>query len=348
MEESLDLWSAVLAQTPAPASPQILSLFPSIFSVFELGTDNVRQALEVTESYIMLAPREFLDGHVRFRLLTVLESLLGTGVRLRIGLVPYLASALIRVGETSPNENEQTYASIAESFISSSFLRTLLSGLHEAHEASFSTGPNKKYTPIDGVAETDRFSVLARLALASPNIFISAIRAATQSPEEQTLNWLLKEWFFHFDSIGDITTKKLHTLALTHLLTLNGPSSPPPAYLLNNLQSYLSIWTDVITELADGTEDAEDGRRGDYLVNVNNGAVYSPEGKYHDNEPPETTRRRAWTLADPLHRINIREYVTDHLRTLVGACGGLDQFRAEWLVNVDQDVVNEFVKLGVF
>ncbi|WEW58891.1 hypothetical protein PRK78_004359 [Emydomyces testavorans] len=349
LEESLDLWYAVLAQTPAPAGSQLLSLFPSLFPVFEIGTESIRQALEVTESYILLAPREFLDGHVRFRLLTVLESLLGPNVRPRIGLVPYLASSLIRVGETSPSESEQTYALIAESFISSSFLQTLLAGLHEAYEASFSTGPKKKYSAIDGVAETDYFSVLGRLALANPSVFISAIRAATHPvPEEQTLKWILAEWFFHFDSIGDITTKKLHTLALTHLLSLNGPSSPAPTYLLNNLQSYLTIWTDVITELADGTDGAEDGRRGDYLINLNCATAYSPDGKFQDNEPPETTRRRAWTLSDPIHRLNIRDYVTEHLRALVGACGGIDRFRAEWLVNVDQEVVNEFVKLGVF
>ncbi|EEP76953.1 conserved hypothetical protein [Uncinocarpus reesii 1704] len=349
LDESLDLWYAVLAQTPAPPSSQILSLFPALFPVFEIGTENMRQALEITESYILLAPQEFLNEQVRFRLLTVLEPFVRVDVRPRIGLAPYLASALIRIGETAPNADEQTYAAIAESFVSSSFLQTLLSGLHEAHEASFSTGPKKKYSSIDGVAETDYYSVLARLALASPAVFVSAIRAATHSiPEEQTLKWLLEEWFFHFDSIGDIATKKLHTLALTHLLSLGGPSYPPPACFLNSLQSYLNIWTDVITELADDTEGTSDGRGGDYLVNLNNSGTYNPEGKYQNNEPPETTRRRAWTVADPIHQINIREFVTEHLRALVGACGGLDRFREEWLVNVDREVVNEFAKLGVF
>nr|KMM70088.1 KapH [Coccidioides posadasii RMSCC 3488] len=348
LEESLDLWYAVLAQTPSPAGSQILSLFPSLFPVFEIGTESVRQALEITESYILLAPREFLDGQVRFRLLTALESFLGPNVRPRIGLVPYLASALIRIGETSPEAKEQTYTLIAESFVSSSFLRTLLAGLNDAHEASFSTGPNKKYSPIDGVAETDHFSVLARLALANPGVFMSAVRAATYPvPEEQTLKWILEEWFFHFDGIGDIATKKLHTLALTHLLSINGPSSPPPAYLLNNLQSYLSIWTDVITELADDGDNMG-GQAGDYLVNFNSSSTYNPEGKYQENEPPETTRRRVWTLADPIHQINIRDYVTEHLRALVEVCGGIDRFREEWLVNVDKEVVNEFAKLGVF
>ncbi|KAI2084602.1 hypothetical protein LOZ36_004681 [Ophidiomyces ophidiicola] len=348
LEESLDLWCAVLAQTPAPASAHLLGLFPTLFPVFEIGTESVRQALEVVEGYILLAPREFLDGHVRFRLLTALEPFLGPNVRPRVGLVPYLASALIRIGETSPNEDEQTYVLIAESFISSRFLHTLLAGLHQAYESSLSTGPNKRFSAIDGVAETDHFSILARLAYANPRVFVTAIKAVTEPiSEEETFKWMLTEWFFHFDSIGDITMKKLHTLALTHLLSINGPSSPPPTYLLNHLQSYLSIWTDVITELSDPTADSEN-TRGDYLISVNNNNAYSPEGKFQDNEPPETTRRRAWSLADPVHRINIRDYITEHIRALVGACGGIDQFNAEWLVNVDKEVVNEFAKLGVF
>ena len=69
--------------------------------------------------------------------------------------------------------------------------------------------------------------------------------------------------------------------------------------------------------------------------------------KYHDNEPPETTRRRAWTNSDPLHRVNIREFVTDTVQRLDGVCRGVDAFRDQWLVNVDHDVVKGFGQLGL-
>ncbi|DAA79692.1 TPA_exp: Uncharacterized protein A8136_0465 [Trichophyton benhamiae CBS 112371] len=347
LEESLDLWSAVLSETPNPPSPEILALFPSIFPIFEIGSDVVRQALEVTESYILLAPREFLDENVRFRLFDIFNTLLNPDVTPRIGLVPHLAELLIRTGESASEENnENVYGAIAKSMLSTGFMETLLSALYGAYQSRQTTGPNRKQATIYGVAETDHLSVLARLALASPRNCISAVTSATSSSsEEQTFTWILSEWFAHFDNIGDVNKKKLHTMALTHLLTVNGPSSPAPTYLLNNLQSYLTIWTDLITDLSEGPEvNPTDARHGDYLV-------FDPSEaqgeKYHESETPETTRRRAWSASDAIHKINLREYVGQHLQALVQVCGGADRFRDEWLVNVDREVVNGFGQLGI-
>ncbi|PGH17942.1 hypothetical protein AJ79_00841 [Helicocarpus griseus UAMH5409] len=348
LEEALDLWSAVLIQAPSPASPDLLHLMLSLFPVFEIGTESVRQALEVTESYILIAPQEVLSDHIRFRLLVSLESLLGSTARQRIGVVPHLVEMLVRAVEFVDSGNEQAYAVVAKSLLDSSLLITLLSDLRETYEANLTTGPNKKSPAVYGVVETDYFSVLARLALASPKIFISsALSAMPHSPEEETVKWILTEWFSHFDNMGDINRKKLHALALTHLLSVNGPSTPPPSYLLNHLQSYLVVWTDLIRELSEGTDyDPNDPRGGDYLI-VWNDSTDQTDGKYHANESPETTRRRNWSNADPIHKINFRHFVTENLRGLVEACGGIDRFRDEWLVNVDREVVNGFGELGL-
>ncbi|KAG5289711.1 importin 11 [Histoplasma ohiense] len=350
LEEALDLWSAVLMQAPSPASPELLQLLPSLFPVFDIGTESIRQALEVTESYILLAPQEILNDHIRFQLLVSLEALLNATTRQRIGVVPRLAELLIRAVEFIDPGNEQAYSIVAKSLLDSSFLLTLLSGLRETYEAHLTTGPNKRYPGVQGVVETDYFSVLARIALSSPKIFVtSVVSAMGHSSEEESVNWILTEWFSHFDNVGDINRKKLHGLALTHLLSINGPSTPPPGYLLNHLQSYLVVWTDLIRELTEGTDyDPSDPRGGDYLIVWNtNAAGGETDGKYHSNEPPETTRRRAWSNADPVHKINFRHFVTENLRGVVGACGGIVKFRDEWLINVDQDVVNGFGELGV-
>lgn len=361
LEEALELWSAILIQTPSPPSPDILSLTPSLFPIFELGTDSVRQALDITESYILLAPQEMISDNMRFRLLASLEGLLGPTTKQRIGVVPHLAEALIRASETVVGANDQAYQLVAKSLVDSSFLSSLLSGLHDAHQASQSTGPRRKTSPVYGVVETDYFSVLARMALVDPRIFVSAITAAAApSTEEQTFSWLLTEWFFHFDNIGSVTHKKLHALALTQLLTVNGtsPSSPPPSYVLNNIQSYLTVWTDIITELAEGAEnDPNDPRGGDYLIfwddsnsNSNQNSSGRNEegaGKYQETEPPETTRRRSWSNMDAVHKINIRNFVREKVQGLVMACGGEERFRDEWLVNVDREVVNAFGALGL-
>ena len=343
-----------MVQSPSPPSPDLLSLAPSLFPLFELGTDSVRQALEITESYILVAPQDMLSDNIRFRLLASLEALLGSTTRQRIGVVPHIAETLIRASESVVGASDQAYNMVAKTLVDSSFLCSLLSGLHDAHQSSQTTGPKRKTPTVYGVVETDYFSVLARMALVDPRTFVSAVTAAASpATEEQTFSWLLAEWFSHFDNIGNVSQKKLHTLGLTQLLSING-TSPPPPYLLNHIQSYLSIWADIITELADGTDyDPNDPRGGDYLIFWDNATEAQGNGssgndaKFHETEPPETTRRRAWSTKDPVHQINIRNFVREKFQGLILGCGGEDRFRDDWLVNVDREVVNAFGALGL-
>ncbi|OOF97151.1 hypothetical protein ASPCADRAFT_12484, partial [Aspergillus carbonarius ITEM 5010] len=344
LDEALDLWSAILMQTPAPASPEILSLMPALFPIFEAATDSVPQALQIAESYILLAPQEVLSDRIRFQLLVSFETLLKLTTKQRLGVVPRLVELMLRGAESVDGGSENTYNVITRSLLDSSFLSALLEGLHSAHEASQTTGPNRKQTSVYGVVETDYFSVLARLALAHPKIFTSAVSAATNTPEEQVLSWLLTEWFLHYDNIGSTTQKKLHALALTQLLTINGPDSQPPSYLLSNLQSYLTMWTDIVTELADGAEgNPDDPRGGDYLIYWNNAQT----GSYEEHEPPENERRRNWDNSDVLHKVNIRDFIRERLHSLIVGCGGEQRFQEEWLLNVDREVVAAFGALGL-
>jgi hypothetical protein len=154
----------------------------------------------------------------------------------------------------------------------------------------------------------------------------------------------------HYDNIGSVNHKKLHALALTQLLALQGPSSdpsqpaPPPAYILSHLQSYLTVWTDIIIELAEGGSD----ENSDYLVCWNapaGSATAQPEAD--ENEDPETRRRREWDNADAIHRFPIRDFVRHRLQELIVACGGAQRFQEEWLVNVDSEVVSAFGALGL-
>ncbi|KAL4815197.1 armadillo-type protein [Aspergillus spinulosporus] len=355
LEEALELWSAILLQTPSPPSPEILSLIPALFPIFESAIDGVGLALQIAESYIILAPQEILSDRIRLPLFTSFEALLQPTLRQRGGYVPRLVELAIRGADAVDNGSENTYRVIISSLLDSSLLSSLLEGLHSAYESSQTTGPNKKQTSIYGGVETDYFSVLARLALAHPTLFVSGITAAfsnsslsnnTQTPEqaqEHLITWLLTEWFMHYDNIGTATQKKLHALALTQLLTLSGPHTQPPAYILNHLQSYLNVWTDIITELAEGTTegDPSDPRGGDYLIYWNNAQT----GTYEDTEPPENTRRREWESSDIVHKTNIRDFVRERLQSLIVGCGGEQRFQEDWLLNVDRDVVAAFAAL---
>lgn len=257
---------------------------------------------------------------------------------------------MIRGAETVDGGSEATYSVISQSLVNSSFLSSLLEGLHSAYEASQTTGPNRKTSSVVGIVETDYFSVLARLGLANPSIFASAVATATNTSQEQTLSWLLSEWFLHYDNIGSVTQKKLHALALTQLLALQDPPSatgPPPPYILAHLQSYLTVWTDIILELSEGGTDSN----ADYLVcwNAPPGSAHAPSDNQVSDEPesPETHRRRDWDSADVVHRFAIRDFVRHRLQELILSCGGADRFQEEWLVNVDREVVSAFGALGL-
>ncbi|RAH49114.1 putative importin 11 [Aspergillus brunneoviolaceus CBS 621.78] len=345
LDEALDLWSAILMQTPSPASPEILSLIPALMPIMEAATDSAPQALQIVESYIILAPQEILSDRIRFPLLVSLETLLKITTRQRLGVVPRLVELMLRGAEAVDGGSESTYNVITRSLLDSSFLPALLEGLHSAYEASQSTGPNRKQTSVYGVVETDYFSVLARLAVAHPKIFTSAVASATNTSEEQALNWILTEWFLHYDNIGSSTQKKLHALALTQLLTLNGPDSQPPTYLLDNLQSYMTMWTDIVTELSEdaGGANPDDPRGGDYLIYWNNAQTAAGD----EHEPPENERRRAWDEMDILHKVNIREFIRERLRSVIVGCGGEQRFQEDWLLNVDREVVAAFGALGL-
>lgn len=380
----------MLTEAPTSASPALVTLLPSLFTVFDASTDSTRQALVVAESYILLAPRDILGEGARSRLLTTLTELLALTTKQQLGVVPHLAELLIRAVEfvdfeTGGGGSEQAYTFVARSLLESGFLPTLLGTLRDTYAANQTTGPRRVRPPVSGVIETDYFSVLARLALASPRVFVDAVSAAPlpaskgsekrggsdqmgEVDEERstpvlgpTLNWLLVEWFAHFDSIGDINRKKLHALALTRLLGINnapeaggsGAGGPPPPFLAVHLQSYLTVWTDLLVELLDGADEPGDPRAGDYLIfttEADADPVHDDvDGAATTSEAPETGRRRRWTVADAVHTVNMRAAVAATVSGLVAAAGGVEGFAGEggWLSSVDKEVVRGFAELGV-
>ena len=122
-------------------------------------------------------------------------------------------------------------------------------------------------------------------------------------------------------------------LALTKLLDTDQD------FILISLQSLMTIWTDVITELREDDADAT----GDSLVYSGNGEA----DQVHLPEAPEDARRRELTYSDAVHTASLPEYIKQHLERAVEAAGGSQRFQEEWLVNVDRDVFDAFSKLNV-
>lgn len=348
LEDALELWGAILVQTPSEAaSPELLDLVQYLYPIYQLGSENLRKALEITESYLILAPQYMLSTAVRVPLLVSLSDLLATLRPDANGTVCNLVEMMLRMskqpdaaanlpqGELN-NATASLITDLARTRDSSGdigFIPKILRGLRGSYEAHCTTGPTAKDPPVDGIVETDYFAILARAITGSMEGFLYTIRESSNGEQlEVTMKWLLEEWFDHYDTIGDPSRRKLMCMALTKLLETNQP------FILLNLQLLMSIWTGVVTELREDDADIN----GDSLVF---GEATGASGEVV--ESPEDARRRVLTMADDVHTINLTEFIKHHLQQAIGAAGGMESFQEQWLANVDKEVVEGFSKLGI-
>ncbi|KAI9673582.1 MAG: hypothetical protein M1817_002218 [Caeruleum heppii] len=278
LDDALELWATILTQTPSPASPQLLALAPHLFSAFELGTENLRKALGITESYVLLAPAYMLADEMRERLFSSAANLLNAVKVESSGLVTSLMEIMIRAAEGLGGESAVEI--IGQSLVSQGFLGKILDALRGRWEANQTSGPKRSHAPVDGIVETDYYGVLARLVLASPRVFVQAVEAASPVRGQalgETMDWILEGWFRHFGNMAHPNQRKLNCLALTRMLE-SGES-----WILGRLQELMTVWTDVVGELSEGAEE----RGGDSLL------FWDPEGLKPTNpEAPEDERRR--------------------------------------------------------
>lgn len=340
LEDALDLWAAVLQQAPStdPAPSQdLLMLVHSLITLLDTGSESLRQVLELAESYILISPFYIAcDESVSLPLMTALRALLDAFNSPRprdAAMGPHVVETLIKAIQPSniPDaDRDRGVQDLLRAMLNTGYLARLLELLKRAHEYHEDPRPIRQPPGVIGIGETSLFSILARLLLLNPQLTLSAINATSSSPS--TLTWLLTSWLTHFDSIGDTQKKKLHCLAMTSFLLL---STPPPHFVLGQLQSLMTMWTDVLTELA------EESDSGDYLWQGP-----SPVDTPWEGESAEDTRKRRLGLVDPVFAVNVRERVGRVLQATIAAVGA-EVFHTEWLGRVDNAVTEQFVALNL-
>ncbi|KAN0093757.1 ARM repeat-containing protein [Hyaloscypha variabilis] len=326
MEEALDLWLTILTQTPSPASPEVLALAECAFPLLEIGSDNLRNVLNIVDSYVLLAPEAMLNNTVRPRVFAYMTNLLGVSKRELAGLVTVIVENMIRAAEALGGSTG--VIQVAKDLHESGFTEKIFEGLRDAWEAHQTTGPSRRYPKLDDVVETDYFTILARLTLADPSVLVTIMSSVGDAAE--VWRWLSTEWFRHFDSMANIDRQKLSCLALTRLLELPPPMTP---IILECLQDYFAMWTSVINEMIGGRDDG-----GDNLVWL------ADDG--NEFEGPEDVRRRIHASSDPVHTLNTFNVVKERLGQVVAICGGEEAFQRDWAVNIDKDVIRSFQDLG--
>jgi hypothetical protein len=268
LEDALELWEATVRATPAPASPELLDLFPYLIACMELASMTLRRVLEIVDSYVLLAPREIIESY-RVQLFSSFAQLLGTLKPETTGIITKVIEVLIRAAKQIGGDAALNVLGVE--LVTSEFLIKIFATLRESYEANLTTGPNRRHPPT-AVMVTDYFSLLARIVTANTAWFMEIIRMVSERSGlsvEEFMNWLLTEWFGHvstslklcgllteaeltglqFPNMGHPSQRKLNCFALTMLLETN------QKWILERLQDLMIVWTDVVTELRD-----EDGQ----------------------------------------------------------------------------------------
>lgn len=338
IDDAIDLWYNILYQSPTPASPELLSLAPYLFPLYETASELFRTALEITQSYYLIAPSDMLSDQMRKPLFAALTPMLGTLKPDANGVVNNLVEIVVRAAEGVGGE--EAVRTVTGDLVESGFLGKQLGGLHGSWLAHCTVGHRTKESPVDGIVETDYFSVLARIIMGCDSAFYQAVQAAApatnaDSSLEKSMKWILEEWFSHFENIGDPSRRKLMCLALTKLLASQQP------FIMLSLQSLMTMWTDVVSELREGG-DAQDW---DSLV-FEDPSTLEPQDPSVP-EAPEEERRRVLSCSDPVHTVKTSLWIKHYLQQAIQGCGGQEVFQDEWLVNVDKDVVAAFSGLGI-
>jgi hypothetical protein len=345
LAETLDLLAAILEQTPHPLTDQtaeLVTLVGPLIKLLDRGGEEVRQTLEVLESYTMLAPLQPFHGE----LFEMCEPLLGTSKQETSTKVLRLLERLVQA-EVMTNQ-AAGIPKFVEVMLRTKLPVRLLDGMESAWSARQTTGPKRKTAKIDGVVETDYIAIFARLLSAHPESVYRAIQVVSENYELGTLQELttkfIEEIFFHFDNVGDLARKKLIGAVLTQMLTHNAPFGD---IVRSHFQELVSIWTDVITNLNAAAPEPTNlelgpGKPVDCLLMD----FTIPHSDPHIT--PEALRVRTFEAADPVYTVSFPNFVCDQFISFVEKCGGEAAFTANYWVHVDKEVTEGFRALNLW
>lgn len=345
IEETVELWSAMLAQSVPPLSSDLVQLVHLGLPLLEYDTDVAKKCLEIVQDYIVLAPESILSDSLRRPTLAAVAKTLEAKSRDqgRTGAVSieYMLMSAERLG------GSQGVGVLVQDMLEIGLLHGIMEDVRDARAAHVSFGPNKRSAKINSLRETDYFMLLSRIALADPTLFVTVLAGfstgqAGASPSAEALrpvwSWLSAEWFGSMDATGNLERTKLFCLALTRLAELPVPLATA-LVLERHLQAYLAMWTSVVTDVRAEDED-------ELATDPNADAlVWKQPAGTSEYDTPLDVRERELGERDPVHTVKTYAFVVERLADLVQRVGGEDVFQAEWAVNVDDHVLKGFQQL---
>ena len=326
IDESLELWNAILMQSNAPLAPEVINLAEMALPLLEYQSDTASQALSAIETYILIAPGALLEDRLRRPTLAALSGTLESKSREQVRLGTICMEYLIRAAAEFGGSGGISV--VIQDMIEIGFMNKIMTNLRDAWEAHQTTGPNRKVSKLNTITEGDYFAILARLALAEPNLFVQVL--TTLGSLDQVWAWLSSEWFSHLFDMDDIERQKLYLLGLTRLLEV---TSPMQELILGSLQDYFVMWTTVVLDVQDGAANGPD--------NLVWGELEATE-----YDTPKIVAERQVSAKDPVHSIHAFSFVAPRLQNLVDRLGGEAAFQEQWAVNVDKEVLGRFQEVA--
>ncbi|KAF3925318.1 Importin-11 [Dactylellina cionopaga] len=328
LEDALELWDATIKSTPANAAQPLLDLVPLLLLCLELDTALTRKVLEVIDGYLLLAPREMLNHHA-LTLFNVFGGMLGKGLKTDAAqVISDTMEMMIRTAGAV--QGEEGMNAVGQAMVNSGVAQKIFEGAYTTWEAQQTSGPYKKYPDLDPLVLTHYFQVLSRVILGSLNVFVGLLTwmQGQDTGKTPVKEWFMEEWFAHFANISNAAGRKLNCLALTKLLEVDED------WVMLKMQDLMNIWTDVIGELVEGNRESV--------------LVYDITAEETtDVQNAESVRRKELVAVDPVHTINIAEWVKHYLLQAQNRHGA-EQFNAKCVDNVDKDVLADFMKLNIF
>ncbi|KAK7914669.1 importin-beta domain-containing protein [Apiospora marii] len=321
IEEALELWTNVLLQSEPPLAQELLGLIPHAVRHLEAHTENHMSHLTIAGSYIVLSPEAVLDNQHRQTLLKGLAATYNATSREQCAIATKYTETLIRCANELGGTDGLKL--ICQDLVETGFLKFMLEGIHDAHEARQTSGPKRRQPRVSNLALTDYFSILSRIALADPAIFAELV--ASLGPLEQVWPWLSAEWFYAFDCMADTLRQKLNLLALTRLVELG---QPVQELVLGQLQDFFTMWTGVFAQVIEEDSPGVDA------------TVMMAPAEATEWDTPKDVRERSLLTSDPVRNVNCLDYVKTSLESLVQRTG--PSFQENYLINVDADVLGSF------
>ncbi|KAJ3487073.1 hypothetical protein NLG97_g6490 [Lecanicillium saksenae] len=325
IDESLELWNAILSQSNPPLTKEVIDLADAVLPLLEYQQETASQAMSAIESYILIAPSAMLEGDMRPATLNALSSALDSKSRGQVRMATVCIEYLIRAAASLGGSDGISV--IIRDMVDIGLMRKIMENLRDAWEAHQTTGPNRKVSKLNTVTQGDYFAILARLALAEPSLFVQLL--ASFGSVDEVWNWLSAEWFAYIHVVDNLARQKLYLLGLTRLLEL---PSPMQELNLSKLQDYFDMWATALAELQEGVPNGPDMLIGEL----------GELGEATEYDTPKRIAERQMAAGDPVHTIQAGAFIRERLQDIVARVGGESVFQEQWAANVDRDVIAKF------